>query len=229
MKGVIYFQAIEEVYYDHLKNAHKVSQFICKSVIFSMWHCPHIHHEYCWHMFVFCFSPSICLSPSHTCTSSSLSPLSSIISLFSSTYFHYRTQEPQPLADVQCEDPRSCVLHGSSVPWGHANLDGCYCYGCWRTHAFHGVTDPNRSSPLYFSSKHCVILEDFRHSAHIYLIANTLCGAEMDVDQINKKSSSCFIGLRILTFGRLRTIRDKQLASKSLTPFWKLWYKRWVL
>jgi len=25
MKGVIYFQAIEEVYYDHLKNAHKVS------------------------------------------------------------------------------------------------------------------------------------------------------------------------------------------------------------
>jgi len=28
MKGVIYFQAIEEVYYDHLKNAHKVS---CKN------------------------------------------------------------------------------------------------------------------------------------------------------------------------------------------------------
>lgn len=27
MKGVIYFQAIEEVYYDHLKNAHKVSPF----------------------------------------------------------------------------------------------------------------------------------------------------------------------------------------------------------
>lgn len=27
MKGVIYFQAIEEVYYDHLKNAHKVSRF----------------------------------------------------------------------------------------------------------------------------------------------------------------------------------------------------------
>lgn len=24
LKGVIYFQAIEEVYYDHLKNAHKV-------------------------------------------------------------------------------------------------------------------------------------------------------------------------------------------------------------
>lgn len=29
MKGVIYFQAIEEVYYDHLKNAHKVSPFTC--------------------------------------------------------------------------------------------------------------------------------------------------------------------------------------------------------
>lgn len=28
VKGVIYFQAIEEVYYDHLKNAHKVSQFV---------------------------------------------------------------------------------------------------------------------------------------------------------------------------------------------------------
>lgn len=26
MKGVIYFQAIEEVYYDHLKNAHKVRE-----------------------------------------------------------------------------------------------------------------------------------------------------------------------------------------------------------
>lgn len=25
LKGVIYFQAIEEVYYDHLKNAYKVS------------------------------------------------------------------------------------------------------------------------------------------------------------------------------------------------------------
>lgn len=28
MKGVIYFQAIEEVYYDHLKSAHKVSRFM---------------------------------------------------------------------------------------------------------------------------------------------------------------------------------------------------------
>lgn len=31
MKGVIYFQAIEEVYYDHLKNAHKVSLCVCVS------------------------------------------------------------------------------------------------------------------------------------------------------------------------------------------------------
>lgn len=46
MKGVIYFQAIEEVYYDHLKNAHKVSQFMCMCVcvIFSMWHCIHRPH-----------------------------------------------------------------------------------------------------------------------------------------------------------------------------------------
>lgn len=35
MKGVIYFQAIEEVYYDHLKNAHKVSHF--------MWMCVHVY------------------------------------------------------------------------------------------------------------------------------------------------------------------------------------------
>lgn len=28
MKGVIYFQAIEEVYYDHLKNAHKVHEHV---------------------------------------------------------------------------------------------------------------------------------------------------------------------------------------------------------
>lgn len=32
MKGVIYFQAIEEVYYDHLKNAHKVRLFMCVCV-----------------------------------------------------------------------------------------------------------------------------------------------------------------------------------------------------
>lgn len=29
LKGVIYFQAIEEVYYDHLKNAHKVCVYMC--------------------------------------------------------------------------------------------------------------------------------------------------------------------------------------------------------
>lgn len=28
LKGVIYFQAIEEVYYDHLKNAHKVNDLL---------------------------------------------------------------------------------------------------------------------------------------------------------------------------------------------------------
>lgn len=36
MKGVIYFQAIEEVYYDHLKNAHKVSLLLmCVCVCFQ--------------------------------------------------------------------------------------------------------------------------------------------------------------------------------------------------
>lgn len=42
IKGVIYFQAIEEVYYDHLKNAHKVSVYT--SVIFSMWLILHMPH-----------------------------------------------------------------------------------------------------------------------------------------------------------------------------------------
>lgn len=54
---------------------------------------------------------------------------------------HFHTQEPQPLADLQCEDPRSGVLHGGSVPWSHAYLDGCYCNRCWRTHALHGLTE----------------------------------------------------------------------------------------
>lgn len=54
---------------------------------------------------------------------------------------HLHTQEPQPLADLQCEDPRSGVLHGGSVPWSHAYLDGCYCNRCWRTHALHGLTE----------------------------------------------------------------------------------------
>lgn len=47
MKGVIYFQAIEEVYYDHLKNAHKVS---CKNdaVCYNNFFLPLIsfHHSY---------------------------------------------------------------------------------------------------------------------------------------------------------------------------------------
>lgn len=38
LKGVIYFQAIEEVYYDHLKNAHKVCVCIC------MWGKGRIHY-----------------------------------------------------------------------------------------------------------------------------------------------------------------------------------------
>lgn len=34
MKGVIYFQAIEEVYYDHLKNAHKVG---CSAILHKLY------------------------------------------------------------------------------------------------------------------------------------------------------------------------------------------------
>lgn len=62
MKGVIYFQAIEEVYYDHLKNAHKVSQLpVCMLSTHSTFSLN----------IVDVFSSSlICLSPSHTCTPS---------------------------------------------------------------------------------------------------------------------------------------------------------------
>lgn len=93
MKGVIYFQAIEEVYYDHLKNAHKVGRLSsCKP-------------GYRAHLFITDFLPhhSLCLcAPPHS------SP-----------------KEPQPIADLQCEDSRSSVLHGGTVARGHAHLDGC--------------------------------------------------------------------------------------------------------
>lgn len=149
MKGVIYFQAIEEVYYDHLKNAHKVSQFkrlcehVCDFLVFNLCRCPHIFFEYRWHL---CFSPSFCLlPPTHASTRPSpLCSLSFHFFLNPQNDTHFLTQEPQPLADVQREDPRSGVLHGGSVPRGHAYLDGCYCHGCWRTHAFHGVADPHQ-------------------------------------------------------------------------------------
>lgn len=32
LKGVIYFQAVEEVYYDHLKNAYKVNRINSKPI-----------------------------------------------------------------------------------------------------------------------------------------------------------------------------------------------------
>lgn len=63
------------------------------------------------------------------------------LTFFSKMTFTYTHKEPQPLADLQCEDPRSGVLHGGSVPWSHAYLDGCYCNRCWRTHALHGLTE----------------------------------------------------------------------------------------
>lgn len=58
MKGVIYFQAIEEVYYDHLKNAHKVS---------------YVHAALCTHTWFSFNTVDICLS--HACQNLTL-PLS---------------------------------------------------------------------------------------------------------------------------------------------------------
>lgn len=160
--------------------------FLACGIIYT---CP-IFVEYCWHLFILCFSPSIHLFPSHACVTSPLSLLFSLISLSSQNHIHFRTREPQPFADLQCEDPRSGVLHGGSVAWGYAYLDGCYGYRCWRTHAFHGVTDPNRSgsTPLNFIGKR-VTWEGFtalcsyqRNSKH------PLCRG-----QVNKKWTSVYI------------------------------------
>lgn len=133
-----------------------------------------IFAEHCWHLFP--FSPSIYLPPSHACTTSPPSLLFSIISpFFLKNDTHLYVQEPQPLADLQCEDPWSGVLHGGSVAWGHAYLDGCYGYGRWRTHAFHGVTDPDRSgcTPLDFSGKHCATWGGLQCSAQVSVTENT--------------------------------------------------------
>lgn len=36
------------------------------------------------------------------------------------------TAESQPISDLLCENPRSALLHGGSVPRGHEDLDGCH-------------------------------------------------------------------------------------------------------
>lgn len=41
LKGVIYFQAIEEVYYDHLKNAYKVNFVIA---VLTMYHTEYLKY-----------------------------------------------------------------------------------------------------------------------------------------------------------------------------------------
>lgn len=45
LKGVIYFQAIEEVYYDHLKNAYKVNFVIA---VLAMYHIEYAKYGSCW-------------------------------------------------------------------------------------------------------------------------------------------------------------------------------------
>jgi len=74
VKGVIYFQAIEEVYYDHLKNAHKVSLLMRLS---SSAHAPHFlffstrksSHRSCFFFFYFkCFPFCFPKSPNPSLT-----------------------------------------------------------------------------------------------------------------------------------------------------------------
>lgn len=60
LKGVIYFQAIEEVYYDHLKNAHKVCAYLCVCVLHVNQSCLLIYYPL--------FSYSLLQSPNPSLT-----------------------------------------------------------------------------------------------------------------------------------------------------------------
>lgn len=138
MKGVIYFQAIEEVYYDHLKNAHKVSRFTRI-------------YKYTQTTFIQVFNET-----NKTCFAS----LCLLIFLPPVLHCSFHTKEPQPLSDIQREDPQSSVLHGGTVGRGHAYLDGGYSYGRWRTHAFHGIAEldhPRDKSLLAMTGKTCCV------------------------------------------------------------------------
>lgn len=94
--------------------------------------CHRKHHPA--HLFYHRVPSSITVSPSHP---------SPVLSLFlpPPLLTSQTAKEPQPVADLQCEDPRSSVLHGGAVAGGHANLDGCGGDGRGGTHAFHGLSD----------------------------------------------------------------------------------------
>lgn len=68
---------------------------------------------YPWH-----FTTWHCIVLTPVCPFFSPPPLlySVLFDFFLKNDIHFHTQEPQPLADLQCEDPRSGVLHGGSVP-----------------------------------------------------------------------------------------------------------------
>ena len=49
--------------------------------------------------------------------------------------------EPQPFSDLLREDPRPALLHGGSLPGGHAHLDGRHSNGGRGIHAVHELRD----------------------------------------------------------------------------------------
>lgn len=51
----------------------------------------------------------------------------------------YTSPEPEPLSNIQCEDARPGVLHGSAITRGHADLDGRHCHRGGGIHAVHGL------------------------------------------------------------------------------------------
>lgn len=51
------------------------------------------------------------------------------------------SSEPQPVADLLCEDPRPSVLHGGSVGRSHEDLDGRDCHRSRRIHTVHELMD----------------------------------------------------------------------------------------
>ncbi len=176
LKGVIYFQAIEEVYYDHLKNAHKVCVYMY--VVTKLMHannsCLKSTIYYLFNVissFIKWFSPlPFLLFPSSVLVSSF-----SVSSLLSSS-----PSEPKSLPDLQCKDSRQSLLHGGSVSWGHEDLDGCDRHRCWGIHPVHGVVTVRDVPTCCYSLRLCRLrLDLFKcldgYYRHLCWRMNSLC------------------------------------------------------
>lgn len=168
LKGVIYFQAIEEVYYDHLRTATTVtsplsllpcslhphtsshlselnkpdvlSSFPHSSfLLFSLLNWIHFHNAIFFHLF-FIFSFFL---------------WSLIIFLFNLSYFLFSfylilsllvSSVSSPKPDLLREDVWASVFPCGSECWEHAHLDGCHCNGNRWTQPLLNTVTHTRSS-----------------------------------------------------------------------------------